>query len=115
MEEPRIHFALVCASISCPELRNETYEAEKIDAQLQEETRKFLNDKGKNHYDIKNREAYISKLFDWFEVDFGDTDENILMFISDYLPKDMSTDISSNISNWKIKYNNYNWNLNALK
>lgn len=115
MNEPRIHFALVCASISCPELRNEAYEAEKIVAQLQDETKMFLIDKGKNHYDIKNREAYISKLFDWFEVDFGDTDENILIFISDYLPDDISADISSNISDWKIKYNNYNWNLNVLK
>lgn len=115
MNEPRIHFALVCASISCPELRNEAYEAGKIDQQLQEETKKFLNDKEKNYYDVKNKEAYISKLFDWFRVDFGDTDKNILMFISDYLPKDISTNISSDVSDWKIKYNNYNWNLNALK
>jgi hypothetical protein len=115
LDEPRIHFALVCASISCPELRNEAYETKKIDEQLQDETKKFLNDKEKNHYDVKNKKAYISKLFDWFRVDFGDTDKNILMFISDYLPKDISTDISSDVSNWKIKYNNYNWNLNALK
>lgn len=115
MDEPRIHFALVCASISCPELRNEAYGAGEIDEQLLDDTKKFLNDKEKNHYDLKNRKAYISKLFDWFRVDFGDTDENILMFISDYLPKDISTDISLNISDWKIKYNNYNWNLNVLK
>jgi hypothetical protein len=74
-----------------------------------------LNDKEKNHYDVKSREANISKLFDWFRVDFGNTDKNILMFISDYLTKDLSADISSNLSDWKIKYNNYNWNLNALK
>jgi len=115
MNEPRIHFALVCASISCPELRNEAYEAGKIDEQLLDETKKFLNDKEKNHYDLKNREAFISKLIDWFRVDFGDTDRNILLFISEYLPEEISTDISSNISYWKIKYNNYNWNLNALK
>jgi len=115
MNDPLIHFALVCASISCPELRNEAYEAEKIDAQLQDETQKFLNDKEKNYYNLTSREANISKLFDWFSDDFGNSDENILMFIANYVPEDISKDIFSNTSGWKVKYNNYNWNLNEIK
>lgn len=72
MNEPRIHFAIVCASISCPELLNEAYEADKIEDQLENQTKKFLNDKTKNDFDLKNREANISEIFNWFEEDFGE-------------------------------------------
>lgn len=115
MNEPRIHFAVVCASISCPELRNEAFEADKIDTQLQEQTTKFLNDKTRNHFDVKNRKAYISEIFNWFGEDFGKTDENILRFISNFVPENISKDIQSNISNWSISFNDYDWGLNVLK
>lgn len=115
MNEPRIHFAVVCASISCPELRNEAFEADNIDVQLQEQTTKFLNDKTRNHFDVKNRKAYISEIFNWFGEDFGASNENILKFISKYLSENISIDIKSNISKWNMSYNDYNWNLNELK
>jgi len=115
MNEPRIHFAVVCASISCPELRNEAFEADNIDTQLQEQTTKFLNDKTRNHFDVKNRKAYISEIFNWFGEDFGKTDENILKFISKFVPENVSKDIQSNISNWSISFNDYDWGLNVLK
>lgn len=115
MNEPRIHFAIVCASISCPELRNEAFEADKIDAQLQEQTTKFLNDKSRNHFDVKSRKAYISEIFNWFGEDFGKIDENILKFISKYLQADITADINTNVSRWEISYNDYNWNLNEVK
>jgi len=115
MNEPRIHFAVVCASISCPELKDEAFEADNIETQLQEQTIKFLNDKTRNHYDLKNRKAYISEIFSWFGEDFGNSDENILKFISKYVPDNISKDIKSNISKWNISFNDYNWNLNELK
>lgn len=115
MNEPRIHFAVVCASISCPELRAEAFEADKIEAQLQEQTAKFLNDKTRNHYDLKNREAYISEIFNWFGEDFGKSDENILKFIANYVPENISKDIKSNLSNWSISFNDYDWDLNKSK
>lgn len=115
MNEPRIHFAIVCASISCPELLNEAYEAEKIEVQLENQTRKFLNDKSRNHFDVKKRVAYISEIFNWFGEDFGKTDESILKFISKYLQADIAADIIVNISQWKISFNDYNWNLNETK
>ncbi|WP_337867013.1 DUF547 domain-containing protein [Ignavibacterium sp.] len=115
MGEPRIHFAVVCASISCPELRNEAFEADKIDAQLYEQTTKFLNDKTRNHFDIKNRKAYISEIFNWFGEDFGKSDENILKFISKFISGNISKDIQSNISSWSISFNDYDWGLNNTK
>jgi len=113
--EPRIHFAIVCASISCPELRNESYEADKLDKQLQEQTVKFLRDKKRNSFDLKNKKANISKIFEWFGEDFGKSDKNILMYISNFLPDDVRKDIKQNINEWTISYKKYDWNLNEIK
>jgi len=115
MNEPRIHFAIVCASISCPELTNEAYEADKIETQLDNQTKEFLNDKTRNHFELKSRKVFISKIFDWFEEDFGGNDESVLKFISKYFPKNIATDTKTNISLWNISYKDYNWNLNKLK
>ncbi len=113
--EPRIHFAIVCASISCPVLRNEAYTEDKIEQQLTDQTKRFLSDPTRNYFDVKNREAYISKIFRWFSKDFGSSDENILKFITKYLPENISKDIKNNIDAWDISYQNYNWNLNDSK
>lgn len=115
MSEPRIHFAIVCASISCPEILNEAFEADKINNQLENQARRFLNDKSRNHFDLKNRKAYLSKIFDWFDEDFGTSDENVLRFVSNYLPENLSEEIKHNLSRWEISFNDYNWNLNELK
>jgi hypothetical protein len=112
MNEPRIHFAIVCASISCPELRNEAFEANKIETQLEEQATKFINDSSRNQFDVENREAKISEIFNWFEEDFGDSKEKVLMFIADYLPDEIALDIKKNISEWDVSYMDYNWGLN---
>lgn len=115
MNEPRIHFAVVCASISCPEISAEAFEADKLEIQLEKSVRKFLNDSSRNHFDLKNRKAYISKIFSWFKEDFGGTDENILNFVLNYLPYDLQVDLKNNFANWSIVYKSYNWDLNEIK
>lgn len=115
MNEPRIHFAIVCASISCPELRNEAFEAGKLDIQLNEQTRKFINDKSRNLFDLKKREAVISKIFTWFDEDFGNSEKDVLMFIADYLPDEIASDIKNNISKWAVSYMSYDWGLNEWR
>ncbi len=70
--EPRIHFALVCASISCPDLRNEAYGAAVLDEQLAEQTRNFLGDPGKGVQPGRNGDTIrISQIFKWFPEDFA--------------------------------------------
>ena len=66
--EPRIHFAVNCASIGCPALRNEAYTAEKLERQLQEQTILFLSDKSRNYLD--NSTLYVSPIFKWYQEDF---------------------------------------------
>jgi len=114
-KEPRIHFALVCASISCPQLRNEAYEGIKLDKQLENQTKIFFNDKTKNRFDLENRTTFLSKILDWYNSDFGDNDEDILWFAAKYIPEKLSKDIRENTGEWNINYLPYNWDLNAIK
>lgn len=69
-KEPRIHMALVCASIGCPLLRNEPYAASKLEDQLADQTRKFLRESHAFKVDERKKTLYVSALFDWFKDDF---------------------------------------------
>lgn len=68
--EPRIHAAVVCASIGCPGIRDEAFVAEKIDAQLEDSLRRFLSDRSRNRYNSATDKLEISKVFDWYGDDF---------------------------------------------
>lgn len=69
-DEPRVHVAVVCASIGCPMLRNEPFRAETLDAQLEDAFRRFLSDRTRNRYDPAKHKLEISKIFDWYGKDF---------------------------------------------
>ncbi|MDP1773540.1 MAG: DUF547 domain-containing protein [Methylobacter sp.] len=69
MGEPRIHFAIVCASVSCPDLRTEPYTADKLNAQLDDQVNSFLGNTQKGLND-DGKIIHVSKIFDWFEKDF---------------------------------------------
>jgi hypothetical protein len=103
MNEPRIHFAINCASYSCPNLLNEAYTEAKLEQQLEQAAISFINDKTKNR--ITENEIEISKIFDWFSDDFK-KDGSLIDFLNKY------TAIKIN-ANARIKYKDYNWNLNS--
>ena len=69
-DEPRVHYAVNCASIGCPMLREEAYVAERLDAQLEEQARRFLSDRSRNRYSAERGELEVSKIFDWFKEDW---------------------------------------------
>ena len=69
-DDPRIHFALNCASIGCPMLREEAYVAERLDAQLNAQAERFMSDRSRNHYNAASGELEVSKIFDWYADDF---------------------------------------------
>lgn len=102
-EEPRIHFAIVCASISCPKLRNEAYEAGKIEAQLVDQTKGFLSDPVRN----KPAENKLSPIFKWFGGDFEKNGMKKIDFINKYS--------SAKVDEGKIEYLGYDWGLNDQK
>ena len=65
-----MHFALNCASIGCPLLRREAYVAEKLDAQLEDQTRRFLSDRSRNRYNADKNTLEMSKIFLWYKIDW---------------------------------------------
>lgn len=69
-DEPRIHFVVNCASIGCPALRPEAVVAARLDAQLEDSTRRFLRDASRNRYDPNRGRLEVSKIFDWFREDW---------------------------------------------
>jgi hypothetical protein len=68
-DEPRIHFALNCASVGCPMLREEAYVGERLEAQLEDQTRRFLSDRSRNRY--ASGQLELSRIFDWYGADFA--------------------------------------------
>jgi hypothetical protein len=102
MDEPRIHFAVNCASFSCPKLLNEAYEANKIETQLQQQAIAFINDPTRNN--ITSDKATVSSIFNWFTGDFTQNG-SLKDFINQYskVPIGESTEID---------FMEYNWNLN---
>lgn len=69
-DEPRVHVAVVCASVGCPMLRDEPFVGEHLDAQLEDAMRRFLSDRGRNRYDPASGRLAVSMIFDWYGKDF---------------------------------------------
>ena len=113
--EERVHFAMVCASYSCPQLRDEAYEGFKLNKQLNEQARLFFMDATKNNFDLKKRTAYLSKILNWYSSDFGNDDQSILLYVSQFLDREIADDIRRNLSQWEIDHLSYNWDLNEIK
>ncbi len=104
-DDPRIHFALVCASISCPKLQQDAYTGDKLDKQLNEAGKEFLNDKTKNR--VTAGKAELSKYFSWYKGDFT-KNGSLAEFINKYADNKMN-------ENTKVSSIDYNWNLNEQK
>lgn len=111
MGEPRIHFAIVCASIGCPKLLNEAYVAERMDEQLTRNTRDFFADGGKFRYDAQRRSIQMSPILQWFAEDFGADQAARLRTIAPYLPDARAQELA-NSGNASVSYLNYDWGLN---
>jgi hypothetical protein len=70
-DEPRIHFAVNCASIGCPALRDEAFVADKLDNQLEDSLKRFLADRSRNRFNPQTGSVEVSKIFDWYKEDFS--------------------------------------------
>ena len=111
--EPRIHFVLVCAARSCPPLRREPYLPEKINSQLDDQARLFLNDSSKNRVDVDGHVVHLSAIFKWFREDFGTSDHAIVNFASRYWPEAIRPALAK--EPFRVRYLDYDWQLNDLK
>ena len=104
MNEPRIHMAINCASLSCPDLLTEAYRANQIESQLEKQTLLFLQDSTKG-MQIQGRNLKLSKLFDWFAEDFGNK-QKLILFLQKYSQEIKFDSVVEG-------YLKYDWKLNS--
>lgn len=113
--DPRIHFAVNCASIGCPALRPEAYTADKLDGQLEDSTRKFLSDKQRNRFNADDNVLEVSKIFDWYEDDFEKAAGSVANYLLPYakeLGVPQAKQASMKTDDMTIRHLDYNWKLN---
>lgn len=107
-KDPRIHFAVNCASKSCPILISEPYLPEKLDRQLDSSTRNFLNNPKRNY--LKGDTLHVSKIFKWYKKDFKN---GVAGFFLQYADKELRDKIERQKDKLKIAYLKYDWSLNG--
>jgi len=126
LHDPRIHFAIVCASASCPKLQRFAYTGDKLDSQLDQAAREFLADPHRGlRYDAKDNGLYVSPIFKWYAGDFTGNEgslwarakatvsgSELLDFIARYAPADVAGRIREHPPT--LHYFDYDWSLNSL-
>lgn len=111
MGEPRIHFAIVCASIGCPPLRNEAYTAHRLEEQLTANARAFFADPAKFQSDAGRRTLALSPILKWFAEDFGPTQAEQLRRIAPFLPDAAARQLAGS-GTAHVRFLEYDWGLN---
>jgi len=107
-KDPRIHFAVNCASKSCPPLLSEPYRGSVLDRQLNQSVRAFLNDPERNR--LEGETLYVSKIFKWFAEDFND---DVVAFFLQYADEELKQRLRAGKDGLKVKYLDYDWGLNG--
>lgn len=120
-DEPRIHVVVVCASIGCPALRPEVMTAGKLEAQLEDSTRRFLRDKSRNRYSAQNSRLEVSRIFEWYKGDFekghkGFTSREVFFGkYAELLTDDAAAQQQIREGKVAIAHLEYDWSLNDRK
>jgi hypothetical protein len=109
--EPRIHFAIVCASKGCPWLSRDAFMGDRLDKQLESAARLFVNQERNVRVDSGRREVGLSKIFQWYKQDFGSSTEAVLGFIGKYRPDGGLL----RQGKWTAHYFDYNWGINEAQ
>lgn len=112
-QEPLIHFAIVCASASCPKLQSWAYQPNQLDRQLDLAARAFINDPTRNRFDRTKKVASLSMIFKWFDEDFTHAAGSILSYIARYVnDSELVQDLMQ--ADYRIEFLEYDWSLNGI-
>lgn len=103
LNDPRIHFVLVCGALGCPPIIDKAYTPDNVESLLNEQTSKALNNS--EFIKVKSEKVLLSEIFKWYREDFGKSDVDILKFINRYRENKINLDL-------RIDYYPYNWKLN---
>lgn len=109
MNEPRIHFAVVCASIGCPRLLNEAFIADRLEQQLVVNTKDFFG--RQQNLQVGNGVLRLSQLISWYGSDFGSTQQQQMQVLSPYFPPSAQNLVHN--GNYSLQFLEYDWNLNS--
>jgi hypothetical protein len=111
--EPLMHFAIVCASTSCPKLQSRVYQPDQLDHQLSHAAREFINDPTRNQFDRKQKVALLSMIFQWFEKDFAQASGSVLAYIARYVDDpELAKELIQ--PGYRIECLEYDWRLNGI-
>jgi hypothetical protein len=117
-DDPRIHFAVNCASLSCPALASEAFVGERLEIQLQRATQRFLADRTRNRYDPERGELQVSRLFDWYGSDFAQGHlgiPSLQAFFTQHaaqLSQDPQHQARIQAGDYRLSFLPYDWSLN---
>jgi uncharacterized membrane protein YdjX (TVP38/TMEM64 family) len=111
--DPRIHFALVCAAIGCPKLRNEAYQAARIEEQLEDQTRYAHSHNRWFRYQPGAKEVHLTKLYDWYGSDFKQVAGSVIQFAARY-SKSLQTSLGTSTKP-RVRWLDYDWTLNDAR
>jgi hypothetical protein len=120
-DDPRIHVAVVCASIGCPMLRDEAFVAERLDAQLDDAMRRFLADRARNRFDAGTGTLSVSKIFDWYRKDFErgnrgyDSLQTLFARHAEVLGASPQAQADIRAGRYKLAFLDYDWALNDAR
>ncbi len=109
--EPRIHFAIVCASHSCPKLRGEAYRADRLDQQLDDAARGFINDATRNRFEVETATAQLSMIFKWFAEDF-EQQGTLQSYLAPYVDNPAAAQLLRS-NGFAITHQTYLWHRNG--
>ncbi|MES2643059.1 MAG: DUF547 domain-containing protein [Myxococcota bacterium] len=115
--EVRVHFAVNCASTSCPALLSRAWRADDLDATLDAATRAFLADPTKNRWDPATRTLALSRIFEWYAADFQKAAGDVPTFVARYAPPEMAAGIAATnvgAAPIEVTYLDYDWSLNDV-
>lgn len=111
--QPLMHFAIVCASASCPKLQSWAYQPDQLDCQLERAAKEFINDPTRNRFDRRQKIASLSMIFQWFEKDFAGAAGSVLAYIARYI-EDPGLAKELQQQGYRIEYLEYDWSLNGI-
>lgn len=109
---PRLHFALVCASLSCPRLANRAWQGADLDQRLDDAARQFINDGTRNRFDPGRRIAFVSRIFDWYRKDFAAEAGSVQQYLARYVDDPAAAEILRR-DGFELRYVDYDWDLNG--
>lgn len=114
-KEPRIHFAVNCASRGCPDLSRSAYEASSLESQLEEATRNFLEDSSLNRLSTNEKQLEVSSILTWFKSDFISAHGSLQNFLTIYVPLTLEQKGKVLSGEIGLKFLDYDWSLNEIK